>query len=171
MGLFLELIRQSLEIELANIDRESLKCLCNLADVDSSPFVSLQITVTVDVSSRRVPGLQISEEDVDRDADAIRRGRSVRPARWNKQNVTGMEDSFVRMGVGKLMACSRSSLKYVADGARRTGREIELSHIRWRIEDKSFASPNLTENVPHYLRQPLSASEDGQRWFTTRPTS
>lgn len=128
-GLLHELIRQSLDVEPCHVRWKSLKRLCDLPHIKPSLLVSLQVPIAVHVFARGVSRLQVPEEDIDRDADAIHRRGRVRPAWWDEQNITGVEDRFVRMGVGRMMAGARSRLDLTEDGARGTGREVESSHV------------------------------------------
>lgn len=121
----------------------------NLGDILPALLIRLQVPVAVDVLPGSVASREVTEENVDGNADCGRGRRRVQPQRRQEQQVSWSEESFVGMrapesGMGEFV-------EHVDVRAGQSGFDLEVPDVRGREKDKSLRTPNLTVNVRHDL--------------------
>lgn len=142
---------EPVKVESAYLGRQSLECSGYPLDVLPSLLVRLQISIAIHVSSSRVTGFEVPEEDIDSDTDVFLWRSSMQPQRRDKQHIAWPKIGLLRVGMGQRGRHSIVHIEDVDTGARRTRRDVKVLDIAWRIKHEFLGAAYLTENVGHDL--------------------
>ena len=129
-GYLLQLTSQTLEVKGPGLLRQGVERLADFLDVSSPIFVSLKITVAINISTGRIPCRQIPEKDVDGDAELLDRCGAMKPERRDIEHLSGLQDGLLWLGLFEAGTFRRSiGIEDVDRRARCAWGQVEKRYV------------------------------------------